>query len=641
MSKDKTFAIEEQKNSIDLLYDDDDISIASIDLFHIDGEDECNRNKCNISMTTAQRSLQSIINKPIIARFNSVCKDFVTDVTEHARNENEAFNMRVVGTIPSDSRINFITRENGKTYCNAEAIIYKKYVPQLTDILKKNDGNLKVSIEIRANGKDNEDGVFVIDEFVLQGVTLLSPKVPEGIEGSHLEVLKFSKQDEDLLNERYLQFSQSKESNRNIFDEIKNKIKKEETEILNSLGVNDLREKIWNDLDKYTYHDGEWEGKKYYVEEIYPDDKEIVIRDNETAKYYKVPYSVDNGDVKVDVTSKTEVEKGWHERPLDNKRFSLIFAKEEYGTGEKIKVDKSKEAVSDKAWGDVDKTELRHKVLQAKNYKTLVHDVYAEVENGWEDAPSEKLKYPIMLIEGDTAIYARYGLASALGYAKKENNTSVVNKVEKLYKTIDIQEKEDKMDGEKELQNKIDKDNPEIEKIKDDADAIEDDKKEELRKKDEVKNAVVDAPENDKLKDDIDSDKDYWKKKYSELEESFKNMETEFSACKEELQTYKAKEDKEAMKAYLHSYRKCFNEEDLKVMASKIENAQRCEFEKEVDDKVKEFVRKMSECDDHDDDTEEKEFKNSFGFMANTNSLNMVSNETEDELEKITKKYKN
>lgn len=637
MSKNKLFSLEEQQNSVDLLYDDDDISIASIDLFHIDEDGECNRNKCNISRETAEKSLQSIKNKPIIARFNSVCKDFVTDVTEHARNANEAFNMRVVGTIPSDSRIKFIERDNGKTYCNAEAIVYKKYVPQLVDILKKNNGSMKVSIEIKANGKENEDGIFVIDEFVLQGVTLLSPKVPEGIEGSHLEVLRFSKQDEDLLNERYLQFSQSKESNRNIFDEIKNKIKKEETQILNSLGVNDLREKIWNDLDKYTYHDGEWEGKKYYVEEIYPDDKEIIIRDNETAKYYNVPYSVDNGDVKVDVTLKTEVEKGWHERPLDNKRFSLIFAKEEYGTGEKIKVDKSKEAVSDKAWGDVDKTELRHKVLQAKNYKTLVRAVYAEVEDGWEDAPSEKLKYPIMLIEGDTAVYARYGLASALGYAKKENNTSVVNKVEKLYKTIDIQEKEDKMDGEKELQNKIDKDNPEIEKIKDDADAIEDDKKEELRKKDEVKNAVVDAPEEDKLKDDIDSDKDYWKKQYSELEEKFKKMETKFSSCKEELQTYKVKEDKVAMQNYLHSFRKCFNEEDLKVMASKIENSQRCEFEKEVDEKVKEFARKMSECDDHDD--EDVEIKNSCGFMANTNDFTNT-NESEDELEKIIKKYK-
>lgn len=616
MDKKQTFAFEEQQNSVDLLYDDDDMMIVSIDLFHIDEEGECNRNKCNISRETADKSLKTIFNKPIIARFNSICKDFVTDVTEHARNEDESFNMRVVGHIPSDSRITFVERDNGKTYCNAEAVIQKKYVPQLVEILKKNDGQLKVSIEIKAQGARDDEGIFIIDKFVLNGVTLLSPKVMEGIEGSHLDVLKFSKQEIDTINEKYLKFSQSKESNRNIFDEIKEKIKKEDKSILNSLSINELRDKLWNDLDKYKYHDGDWIGTKYYIEEIYPDDKEIVVRDNETAKYYKIPYAIDNGNVDVKETEKVEVEKGWHERPLNEKRFSLVFAKEDYGTGETIKVDKSKDAVSDKAWGDVDKTELRHKVLNAKNYKTLVHDVYAQVEDGWEDAPSSKLKYPIMLIEGDTAVYARYGLASALGYAKAENNSMVVNKVEKLYKTIEI-DKEDKMDS-KELQNKVDKDNPELEKIRDDADAMEDDKKEELRKK-EVENAVVDAPENDKLKDDVDSDKDYWKKQYSELEEKFKSMESEFSSCKEELKVYKAKEDKEEMHKYLHSFKKCFSEEDLKVMASKIENAERCEFEKEVDEKVKEFVRKMSEDDNNEDDDkkddEEKDFKNS--FMAN------------------------
>lgn len=194
------------------------------------------------------------------------------------------------------------------------------------------------------------------------------------------------------------------------------------------------------------------------------------------------------------------------------------------------------------------------------------------------------------------------------------------------------------MDGEKELQNKVDKHNPELEKIRDDADAMEDDKKEELRKKDEVKNAVVDAPGEDKLKDDIDSDKDYWKKQYSELEEKFKKMETEFSSCKEELKTYKAKEDKAAMQKYLHSFRKCFSDEDLKVMASKIENAQRCEFEKEVDDKVKEFARKMSECDE-DYDEEDVEIKNSRGNMFNPQLNENTKSSSIKTLDDLVEKY--
>ena len=49
-----------------------------------------------------------------------------------------------------------------------------------------------------------------------------------------------------------------------------------------------------------------------------------------------------------------------------------FIKKDEYGTGKPISVLKSKEAVSNDSWGDVDKTALRDTVLKARNYKTLV-----------------------------------------------------------------------------------------------------------------------------------------------------------------------------------------------------------------------------------------------------------------------------
>lgn len=103
------------------------------------------------------------------------------------------------------------------------------------------------------------------------------------------------------------------------------------------------------------------------------------------------------------------------------------------------KIDKSKEAISDKPWGDVDKTELRNKIMDATNRKTIVKSVYMLVEDGWEEAPSEHLKYPVMELKDDTFVYNRDALASALGYAKKENEQSVVNKVEAIYKKLDLE----------------------------------------------------------------------------------------------------------------------------------------------------------------------------------------------------------
>lgn len=119
------------------------------------------------------------------------------------------------------------------------------------------------------------------------------------------------------------------------------------------------------------------------------------------------------------------------------------FAKERIASMAKTyKIDKSKEAMSDKAWGEVDKTTMRNKIMEADNKTTLVKAVYMLVENGWEEAPSEHLKYPVMELKGDTFVYNRDGLASALGYAKKEDETAVVNKIEKIYKKLDLDDNE-------------------------------------------------------------------------------------------------------------------------------------------------------------------------------------------------------
>ena len=104
----------------------------------------------------------------------------------------------------------------------------------------------------------------------------------------------------------------------------------------------------------------------------------------------------------------------------------------------KYKIDKSKEALSDKPWGEVDKTKLRNDIMGASNKNTLVKDVYMLVEDGWEDAPSEHLKYPVMELKGDTFVYNIDGLSSALGYAKKENVSSVVSKVEKIQRKLGL-----------------------------------------------------------------------------------------------------------------------------------------------------------------------------------------------------------
>jgi len=123
------------------------------------------------------------------------------------------------------------------------------------------------------------------------------------------------------------------------------------------------------------------------------------------------------------------------------------FAKQdEYGTGKPIKVDKSKEAVSDDSWGGVDKTSLRNTVLEARNYKTLVKSVYLDVQDGWEESPSEKLKYPVMQYKNGKFVYNAGGLLSAQQYGEKYDE-SIAKKALTIRKRLGLvkSEKEEKM----------------------------------------------------------------------------------------------------------------------------------------------------------------------------------------------------
>lgn len=73
--------------------------------------------------------------------------------------------------------------------------------------------------------------------------------------------------------------------------------------------------------------------------------------------------------------------------------------------------------------------------------------VYLDVREGWEDAPSEGLKYPVMQLKGNTFVYNRRALASALAYAKANDEQAVVNKVEKIYKDLGFDKTERKEDA--------------------------------------------------------------------------------------------------------------------------------------------------------------------------------------------------
>lgn len=152
-------------------------------------------------------------------------------------------------------------------------------------------------------------------------------------------------------------------------------------------------------------------------------------------------------DAEVSLVRFAEQAKEFFEQRSDSLEALKKFAKERKQTmadGKKYKIDKSKEKLSSDDWSEVDKAALRGRVMSAKNRSELVNAVYLDVREGWEDAPSEGLKYPVMELKGNTFVYNRHALASALAYAKANDEQAVVRKVEKIYKDLGLNETDGK-----------------------------------------------------------------------------------------------------------------------------------------------------------------------------------------------------
>lgn len=98
-------------------------------------------------------------------------------------------------------------------------------------------------------------------------------------------------------------------------------------------------------------------------------------------------------------------------------------------------VNTSKDAVYDGEW---DGNKAKQDLIKEKNFKTLAPKVCLRLEDGWEDREVTKLGYPVMGLYDGEWRYSKKGLASAKGYAEKENEEEVLSKVEKIYKKLGL-----------------------------------------------------------------------------------------------------------------------------------------------------------------------------------------------------------
>lgn len=240
--------------------------------------------------------------------------------------------------------------------------------------------------------------------------------------------------------------------------------------------------------------------------------------------------------------------------------------------------------LKDTPWGDVDKSEIRDAVMNASNRKELVDKVYLKVLAGWEDAPSENLKYPVMELVGDTFYYNRYALASALAYAKQHDEADVVSKVVDLYKKFDLVE-----EGEEEDMSK--------KKFEDENRQAWDDIIAEI-KEHEGDGAEVESVEEDHIiftVDDVRYRVDA-KVEYSEDDETVR-ADIDWDTKKEESQEMADEEESAEEDEMAEEPSETETEEEVDAQE---------DAEEDTEDKEDEMADDESEEDDSEDESEEK-----------------------------------
>ena len=343
-----------------------------------------NRNKSHFTLESMERVVAngSIKNKPIVGFFKE--NDFTThegaaDYDIELQNEywNTERGERILGWVRESDPVEIVEKD-GLHWIKFRCVLCVKYCyAQVKRLLK--DRNKKVSVEITVHKSEKRpDGIVDLIEWDLNGTTILGNKNgKEVLEGIPGAHLSIL---EDLDGEAFV----------------------EQKKVLSFA---------------YEKAFGASKDKSNEVEQISGEKTE-------------------ESELGLDSVGKEE-EKLENEAIIDGVK---NFAKDDIGTKSALEIDKSKEAMSEKPWGEVDKSELRKRVIAAENFKSIADDIFLDLREGWEDGIEGALKYPVMCLEGEKAVYNRGGLASAKAYAEKNGDEKVTEKLEKIYKHLELED---------------------------------------------------------------------------------------------------------------------------------------------------------------------------------------------------------
>ena len=600
------FAIDYMK----ILEADDDIALVELDLLHT-GK---NRNQYYIGRDAVEKAIPTIFNKPIIYRLNNeFIPDMATDVVEHGTAEDRS--MRIAGTIPESAPMEFVKR-NGKEYLRTRGVIYKIYQSSLMNILQNRNGNMKVSIEIYVTDKEeDEDGTWIVNDFKFEGVALLGEGILEGIEGSQLNVVKFSAKD---FNDHYLKFSMKQ-----IPESVKNSVQE-------ALKIREAKGKGGSSAAVSM--------AKYLVSNDYIDYARLnCIKDyfNKTTTSNSLSFSLFGGEASkewlTEISEGKKVKRVMKNISVEYVRDKIVNILRQMGGEEtpwrywihSLYIEPKRVVIID----DVDnKTYLIDYEIEEDNEISLLWETKIEVIRCYipvEDVDENTLVFKnkeVLSIDENGQLISNTHRLSSVDSAVARKAELLLNSLEK--EDEDMDEKEEFKAEEEEVDNAAcgnDVENcGDTEKncnntklnAENEAEKVEDEEEKEDRKED------------DKEEDDED------------FAAKFEALEKENAELKASLDMYKRKEEMTKMNALIEEFSYCFAADEKAELVKDLEHKTFAEVENIVNENIRKFAK-----ENKPEDEDKKEAKFSLGLIANTFSYKKNEKKETRTLKDITNEY--
>ena len=560
--------VEHGKYDVDfmqLLYENDNISIYQLDAIHLG----VNRNGMSIDRECVTESLPSFADMPLYCvidneydPLNGARNDFLEHFREEYPDRITRDRVLPFGTVPESaiSKAKIVERD-GKEYLRIQVVIWKRLLPHVSDILQRRDGSVKVSVEFTLDKfhRDEDTGIVHIHKFTITAITALGSKFQEVMDGSMLKSVKFSFGEyvEDCKN-NYCLFASQDEVD--VPDDVLCAIKD---------GIS-MRERYGrgSSIESYRNMCAVVESGKIYNSQIVDMNSYFsVLKDipedttTKTNKY--IEYNMFGG----------EVGRQWAESVCNSLDADVINNSERRNAEmdesvnnaqNKMSIDNTKEsAVHSKEWSNPGK-KLYEPLFEASNVNSLIYEAYLIAEDGFQDAPSEKLKYPHHVVRDGVLILDVAGVQAALSRAKQEDifEGQVYDHLKRHYKELELNM--DLFD---------EKNAVEVESVENSLDT-----------NDDIDYKVVVPDDDAEVEDDADDE-------VEDFAEKCARLERENAEITAKLAEFTRKEDIKSAKMSIEEFSHCFDETVMHELMAKADELDKDSMNAMLCSKVMEFAK--------------------------------------------------